>query len=112
MKYFVLPVELGRQDGWFGPKRGVYLGGRLEVSCYDDAEGNDVVGVDVVGVDDVGVDVVGVDVDDVEDNDVVRGASWSGVMEVRQTSQFGWKAPTPHLFLGLALRFLPPPSFR
>ena len=91
IKYFVLPVELGRQDGWFGPKRGVYLGGRLEVSCYD---------------------VVGVDVDDVEDNDVVRGASWSGVMEVRQTSQFGWKAPTPHLFLGLALRFLPPPSFR
>ena len=89
IKYFVLPVELGRQDGWFGPKRGVYLGGRLEVSCYDDAECNDV-----------------------EDNDVVRGASWSGVMEVRQTSQFGWKALTPHLFLGLALRFLPPPSFR
>ena len=47
VKYFVLPVELGRQDGWFGPKRGVYLGGRLEVSCYDDTEGNDVVGVDV-----------------------------------------------------------------
>ena len=97
IKYFVLSVELGRQDGWFGPKRGVYLGGRLEVSCYDDTEDNDVVGVDV---------------DDVEDNDVVRGASWSGVMEVRQTSQFGWKALTPHLFLGLALRFLPPPCFR
>ena len=91
MKYFVLSVELGRQDGWFGPKRGVYLGGRLEVSCYD---------------------VVGVDVDDVEDNDVVRGASWSGVMEVRQTSQFGLKAQTRLLFLGLALRFLPLPSFR
>ena len=97
IKYFVLPVELGRQDGWFGPKRGVYLGGRLEVSCYDDAEDNDVVGVDV---------------DDVEDNDVVRGASWSGVMEVRRTSLFGSKAPTRPPFLGLALPFLPPPSFR
>ena len=40
IKYFVLSVELGRQDGWFGPKRGVYLGGRLEVRCYDDAEDN------------------------------------------------------------------------
>ena len=107
IKYFVLPVELGRQDGWFGPKRGVYLGGRLEVSCFDDAEDNDVVVVDVVGV-----DVDDVDVDDVEDNDVVRGASWSGVMEVRQTSQFGWKAQPRLLFLGLALLFLPPPSFR
>ena len=28
-----LQVDLGRQEGWFGPKRGVYLGGRLEVSC-------------------------------------------------------------------------------
>merc|ERR1712192_190078 len=41
-----------------------------------------------------------------------RGASWFGVMEVRQTSQFGWKGPTLLLFLGLALQSLPQPSFR
>ena len=50
---------------------------------------------------------------DAEDNDaVIRGASWSGVMEVRQTSQFGSKGPTHPLFLGLALQSLPPPYFR
>ena len=86
--FFSPSVELGRQEGWFGPKRGVYLGGRLEVSqslLKDDAEDRDV---------------------------VCRGASWFGVMEVRRTSQFGWKAPTLPLSLGLALQFLPPPYFR